>query len=276
MVNLQRCLAMLVILAFGLGAACGAESPFALVLIDAKSEQEFGAFPFDRAITARGVRQLKAMGAKAVVLKFFFDQPKTAAGDNSLAQAITVLPVALQARIDDTEAAPNKLPTRFFVEGLNLGNSSVLSGQSGWLPMPSLAERAAAVGFVDIASASRVPVLESYQGRLVKSLSLCAIEMAFDGQASIEPGKALTLAGRRVKLDAANSVPAEFPRGDDLDYVPFHQLFSDPAVAGKLKGKVVVLGYDGAKMQTIPTPVGPRKAHRVFWHGLQALWQQLK
>jgi CHASE2 domain-containing sensor protein len=266
---------MAVFVVCGLGTTSAAESPFALVLIDAKSEQELGAFPFERAITARGVRQLKSIGAKAVVLKFFFDQPRTATGDTSLAEAISVLPVALQARIDDTEAAPNQLPARFFVEGLNLGGSSVISGKSGWMPLPSLADRAAAVGFVDVASTSRVPVLESYQGRFVKSLYLCALEMAFDGQALIEPGKELTLAGRRIRLDAANSVPAEFPRVDALDYVPFHELLSNPAVAGKLKGKVVVLGYDGAKMHTLATPVGPRKAHRVFWHGLQSLWHQL-
>lgn len=264
-----------VLLVCGLGTASAAESPFALVLIDAKSEQELGAFPFDRAITARGVRQLKSVGAKAVVLKFFFDQPRTAAGDTSLVEAISVLPVALQARIDDTEAAPNKLPARFFVDGLNLGGSSVISGKSGWLPLPSLADRAAAVGFVDVASTSRVPVLERYQGRFVKSLYLCALELAFDGQALIEPGKELTLAGRKIRLDAANSVRAAFPRVDALDYVPFHELLSKPEVVGKLKGKVVVLGYDGAKMHTLATPVGPRKAHRVFWHGLQSLWQQM-
>lgn len=267
--------ALAIFFACGLGTTLAADSPFALVFIDAKTEQELGGFPLDRAMIAKGVRQLKSVGAKAVVLKFFFDQPRTAAGDTSLAEAISALPVALQARIDDTEVAPNKLPARFFVEGLNLGGSSVISGKSGWLPLPSLADRAAAVGFVDVASTSRVPVLESYQGRLVKSLYLCALELAFDGQVHIEPGKELTLAGRKIRLDAANSVPAEFPRADTLEYVPFHELLSKPEVVGKLKGKVVVLGYDGAKIHTLATPVGPRKAHRVFWHGLQSMWQQM-
>lgn len=259
----------------GLGTALAADSPFALVFVDAKTEQKLGGFPLDRAMLAKGVRQLKSAGAKAVILKFFFDQPRVTASDAALADAISVLPVALQARIDDMEAAPNQLPARFFVEGLNLGGSTVLSSKSGWLPLPSLADRAAAVGFVDVASTSRVPLLERYQGRFVKSLYLCALELAFDGQARIEPGKELTLAGRKTRLDAANSVPAEFPQVDSLDYVPFHELLSKPEAVGKLKGKVVVLGYDGAKMHTLATPVGPRKAHRVFWHGLQSLCQQI-
>lgn len=267
--------ALAIFFACGLGTTPAADSPFALAFIDAKTEEELGGFPLDRSVIAKGLQQLKSVGAKAVVLKFFFDQPRTAAGDTSLAEAISALPVALQARIDDTEVAPNKLPARFFVEGLNLSGSSVLSGKGGWLPLPSLADRAAAVGFVDVASTSRVPVLESYQGRLVKSLYLCALELAFDGQAQIEPGKELTLAGRKIRLDAANSVPAEFPRADTLDYVPFHELLSKPVVVEKLKGKVVVLGYDGAKMPVLATPVGPRKAHRVFWHGLQSMWQQM-
>lgn len=259
----------------GLRAAPAADSPFALVFIDVKTELELGGFPLDRAIIAKGVRQLKSVGAKAVVLKFFFDQPRTAASDAALAEAISVLPVALQARIDDMETAPNKLPARFVVNGLSLGNSSAFKGKSGWLPLPLLADRAVALGFVDLPIAGRVPVLEMYQGHVVKSLGLCALEMAAEAQAVIEPGKRLTLAGCTVTLDSANSIPVEFPRADTLDYVPFHELLSDPAAAGKLKGKVVVLGYDGAKIHTIMTPVGPRKAHRVFWHGLQSLWHQL-
>lgn len=262
-------------LASGLGTALAADSPFALVLIDAKTELELGEFPLDRAMIAKGLRQLKSVGAKGVVLKFFFDQPRTAASDAALAEAFSALPVALQARIDDKEAAPNQLPARFYIQGLNLSGSTVLSGKSGWLPLPSLADRAVAVGFVDIVSSSRVPIVESYQGRIVKSLYLCALEMAFDGQALIEPGKALTLAGRKIRLDAANSVLAEFPQGDTLDYVPFHELLSKPEAFKKLKGKIVVLGYDGAKIHALATPVGWRKAHRVFWHGLQSLWQQM-
>jgi adenylate cyclase len=253
-----------------------ADSPFALVFIDAKTEQELGAFPLDRALIAKGVRQLKAVGAKAVVLKFFYDQPREAASDAALANALGELPVALQARLDDSESTPNKLPDKFFLTGLKLGESSALAGKSGWLPLPSLAAGAAAVGFVDIADASRVPVIGSYQGRCVKSLHLCAVELALGAQAVVEPGKRLTVAGRSVALDGANSVPAEFPRVGTVDYLPFHELLANSERAAALKGKVVVVGYDGAKMNTLATPAGQRKAHRVFWHGLQSLWTQLK
>src|SRR5690242_6326838 len=86
---------------------------FAVVFIDAASEAKFGTFPLDRSILAEAIRQAASLGAKGVVLKFFFDQPKSEVSDLSLEQALTNTPVLLQARIDDSQVQPNALPNHF-------------------------------------------------------------------------------------------------------------------------------------------------------------------
>src|SRR6185436_4917516 len=80
---------------------------FAVVLIDAASEAKHGAFPLDRSIIARAVEK---------------------ASDLVMAKALTNIPVILQARIDDTEAQPNPLPTRFM---LGVKAETQVSGRSG-------------------------------------------------------------------------------------------------------------------------------------------------
>ena len=49
--------------------------PFALVMIDEASESRYGGFPVDRALVAQVVDKLATAGARAVVLKFFYDEP---------------------------------------------------------------------------------------------------------------------------------------------------------------------------------------------------------
>ena len=59
----------------------GPKSPFAFVMIDAKTERTLGEFPFDRSVLAKAVERAAAMKARAVVIKFYLDQPKSAEGD---------------------------------------------------------------------------------------------------------------------------------------------------------------------------------------------------
>ena len=39
--------------------------------------------------------------------------------------------------------------------------------------------------------------------------------------------------------------------------------------------KVVIIGYDGPSIQTIPTDIGPIKAHRFFVYSLKSVYEQL-
>ena len=61
--------------------------PFLFVNIDTATEAKLGEFPIDRAHVAKAVDLLTNAGAKAVVLKFFYDLPSNARSDDALQKA---------------------------------------------------------------------------------------------------------------------------------------------------------------------------------------------
>ncbi len=252
-------------------SAQSVDSPFAVVFIDDRTEAQLGPFPYDRGVLAEGLERLRQAEAKGVVLKFFLDQRKSMTGDARLAAAIKSIPTALQARILDSEKKANELPQRFVISAVDVTRGEYLSGRSGWLPLPEFAAAAEAVGFVDQVDVSRVPLLESYQKRAVKGLHLCALEMAFGERARIGVGGEVTLNGRKASLDRRRQAAVETPKALRLTPVSFVDLLRKDDALRRLKGKVVVLGYDGARMPQVETSSGKMKKHRLFVAQLLAL-----
>lgn len=256
-------------------------SPFELVLIDSASEKQLGGFPIDRALIAKAVTILKQAGARAVVLKFFYDQPgKSPASDKALADAIGSIKTLLQARIDEAELPANPLPARF-ITGVVTGNfKSSLTGTSGWIPLAPFAAAAFDVGFVDIASPDSVPMIESYQNKPVKSLTLAALEIAARETAKIDSGVRVTLGKKSVVLTEDNQVVLKLSSVALPDYVSFTALLdgkiNSAQLQEKFRDKVVVIGYDGEKMHFLTTNAGLVKAHRLFYLGLLDVYRQLK
>lgn len=256
-------------------------SPFELVLIDSASEKQFGGFPIDRAIMAKAVIVLKQAGARAVVLKFFYDQPgQSPESDKALADAMSRIKTLLQARIDEAELQANPLPARFITGAVTGNFKSSLTGTSGWVPLAPFAAAAADIGFVDIASPDSVPMIESYQNKPVKSLTLAALEIALGETAKIEGGTRITLGKRSVALTDDNQVSLKLASVALPDYVPLAVLLDGKInraiLEEKFRDKVVVIGYDGEKMHFLTTNVGMVKAHRLFYLGLLEVYRQLK
>jgi CHASE2 domain-containing sensor protein len=257
-------------------APAGGESPFTLVMLDTESEKHLGGFPPDRKLVAEAVNRLAAAGARGVVLKFFYDHAaKTPASDNALAAAMTKLPVALQAGMDDNEILPNELPARFAPDRISGDYRRALTGRSGWIPVTELSKVAAEVGFVDVSGPDRVPAIENYQGRPVKSLTLVALEMATGERAQIVSGENVQLGKSQLKLDADNQIVLRPIVPGELTYIPFHELLDGKVDTHRLHDKVVVIGYDGNKMHALTTAAGPIKAHRLFYLGLLDAFGQL-
>lgn len=252
--------------------------PFELVLIDAASEKQLGGFPVDRKLVAQAVTALKAAGAKGVVLKFFYDQPaKLPESDKALAEAIGSTKTLLQARIDEAEFGANPLPSRFAMDKVEPNLKSALVGNNGWIPMPQFANAAHDIGFVDITTPERVPMVESYKNTPVNSLTLAALELATDETGQIENGSRLTLGTKSVALTADNQVSLRLNTIEKLDYVNFSDVLdASAATMSRFRGKVVVIAYDGVKAESIQTKAGPIKAHRLFYMGLLDVWRQLK
>jgi CHASE2 domain-containing sensor protein len=246
------------------------EDDFAVVFIDAATEAKHGRFPLDRALLADAIEHLAAAKSKAVVLKFFYDQPKDTTGDQRLADSLRRLPVALQARMDDTETRPNPLPARFT---LPIGAQTAVGGTNGWIPLPLFCEHAKDVGFVDFVSTT-VPLLETYRGQTVKSLVLCSMELATSQPSVITPGQKLIIGQKTWKLDPNNQITAKLPKSDDLQYVPFHKVLDKSVSTNAFAGKVVILAYDGLNIHTVDTTIGKVKAHRMFVYSLKSIYEQ--
>jgi hypothetical protein len=178
----------------------------------------------------------------------------------------------LQARIDDAERTPNPLPERFTL--LNMEATTAVSGISGWIPLQRFSERAHDIGFVDVASLS-VPILETYRGQTVKSLVLCAVELAAGKRSVIQPARSITIGKNMLKLDARNQVVVSLRGEQAIQYIPFHALLDGNVRDGELEGKVVVLAYDGPNIHAVTTSIGTVKAHRFFVYVLRSVYEEM-
>jgi CHASE2 domain len=263
------------LLALACFTAAAAESRFAAIFITPETERRYGAFPLNRALIAQGVDRLTASGAKGVALKFFYDLPKAPAADDALAKAMSRLPTLLEARLLDSETNSNVLPDRFFRPDLKTEGLNLLTGRHGWIPRPLFSAQARAVGFVDLSDTQRAPLVEVYQGRCVPSLWLICLELAFDTRATQPKSGRFVLAGRSIPIDAAGCISIRFPQTDALDSLTFHDLLAGTVERRRVEGKVVIVGYDGNKIHTLDTPIGPMTAHRHFAHALFDLERRL-
>jgi hypothetical protein len=243
---------------------CGVQgSPFRAVFKNDADVTALG--PLSRPQIAAVLQAVERAGAKAVVVKFFLDEPRDPAGDATLAKALQAcgVPVILQANVNGDTPKPNLLPVA--LRRANLPKiSGLISGMKGWLPLPEFAEPAHGIGFID--QLNPMPILERYQGETVPSLFLLALEQAH----GTSHCTATEVAFGALKLVMKNgAVPVAYPTRDDMAPISFADALSGKA-ANEFCGQIVVIGVDDKSMHTFPTPIGPVKAHRLFMYSLDA------
>ncbi len=154
--------------------------------------------------------------------------------------------------------------------------SKALAGKSGWVPLPELAEAAHDVAFLDSApSVELAPLVERYQGEYVKSLYLAALELATNEKAVIKPGESVQLGKSGIQMDERFMAKIALPAADTLAAYSLLDLLGDKIPAEKLTDRVVILGYDGAKMERNKTAIGMVKGHRLFCYQLFSLFAGL-
>jgi len=253
--------------------------PFVAVFIDDATEKALGPFPYDREQYAKAVAALRRAKADAVVLKFFMDQAKSRSGDDRLAAEINAFPVYLQACFDPLEMRPHPLPTRFDrTDQYIKGKERLLSGRGGWIPLEKFSGYCAGIGFVDLASEEdvfHVPMLLRYKDRVVPSLQLLVLERVLGKRACFDPGRKMQLGATSLPIDKACQVQVPLPKEDKVDYIPFVDLLEGRFDPERVRGKVVIVGYDSEKTPTLPTPLGRVRMHRVFYYHLVGLYEGL-
>lgn len=256
--------------------ATAAGSPFVPVFVDHKTEDRLGPFPYDREVYARALKAARTRGARAVVIKYFLDQPKSEAGDAALEAEMRKIPTFLQARIDEEEKEPNPFPEKFVLRGARRDASAGVAGASGWIPLKRFSSAARGVGFVDLADAAKplqVPIVERYRGRVVPSLYLSVLRFLF-GRGLAVTGGAITLGKRSVRLNAANEFVLP-PPAAPARHISLIDLLDGAVPESRLRGKIVVLGYDGKNQPIFQLPAGPLGAHRLFYEVLTGLYDAL-
>lgn len=263
------CVAVTVLLAMPATLLAGDFSrDFAVVFIDQAAEARYGKFPVDRGVLANAIQKAADAGARGIVLKFFLDLPRSPEGDQALAKSLSRIPVLLQARIDDSEKNPNALPARF-VLAESVGPAGV-SGSSGWIPLATFSDPARDVCFVDFNSPA-VPLVETYQGKAVKSLVLCATEMALATKAVVGPGKNISIGKRLITVDDLYRASVRYDNDRPVSAFSFNDVMDGKVASENLNGKVVIIGYDGASVPRI----GGVGIHRLFVQILSSFYESM-
>jgi hypothetical protein len=255
-----------------------AQDPFAVVMIDEKTETKLGVFPYERDKTATVIEILKEMKAKAIVLKYFVDLPKNEKLDMELVKAMSKIPVYLQARLDPEESNPNKLDPKNSMQ-VKGNTKKLLSGAAGWIPHVKFSGMAAGIGFVDAFEEypiKKFPVVLKYQGMVYPSLYLLALIEVFGESLKVEVGKKVAVGDKSIFINERAEVLINFPAKDNLVPISFIDVYEKKISGKKVEGKVVILGYDGKNAPELETGLGKIKLHRAFYYALNSLYLDLR
>lgn len=159
----------------------------------------------DRSVYATAIARAKEGGAKAVVLKFFFDRPSTPTADAKLADAIASMPVYLQFAFEKNAKVEGQSVWRndFGPENLKV----FFHGSPSLMPLPLLRKNATGLGFVNVLpdpDYDRVEIIGStgVGVGIAPSLQLLSIEADVGARVSVRE--------MRFSVDAKN-----YEIGDD-------------------------------------------------------------
>jgi hypothetical protein len=254
-------------------------SPFIFVFIDGKTESKIGKFPYSRDIYAKAIKVVSKNGAKAVVLKYFIDEPKDQIGDIELSESFTEIPVFLQCRLNITQNNPNILPDRFLSSEIAINKpDNIISGISGWMPLKIFSDNCYDVGFVDIYNRKNnryCPILGLYQNTIIKSLPIKIFEYLFSENIEIE-NRTMIFRNNSYRLTSKYEYKLTFSDKVQLKIYSFIDLLEDKIGRDELSGKIVILGYGGNRQGLITTPIGELKAHEYFGYILLSMYGDFK
>lgn len=247
-----------------------ADNPFVVIMYDSKTETSIGPFPPKRTVWASTIDKIKNLGAKAVVLKFFYDLPKDE--DKTLGNSLKNIPTFLQACINEVEPSDNKLNKKFTII-LDRNYKNVITGKKGWLPVSELANNAYEVGFVDIRDINYIPIIEKYDDKYVKSLYFSILQYIFP-DLRLE-NNSLVHNNKIIILNQYSEMHVNYPKEDDLDYISLCDVLNNEINKAIFDDKIIIIGFDGNDFDTFDISTGKVKKHRVFIYGLYDMYNQL-
>lgn len=236
------------------------------ILIDEKSVNRFGRWPWNRKIIAKGIEKLKP--AKVVVLDMIFSEPTEKEPDRILSQTILsvgniVCGFFLRPKATETQTeealdilsdsallkVPKKLPIGYFPHAeINIQSilkSCLLSGTLN------------AIGDSDQIIRHYHPVL-IFNGEVYPSLGVQALRIFLNTDATITKNSVLTLKNRKIPIKK-DGILLNFYQLEkyNINTFSFIDLYDNKIPLSKIKNKIVLIGVSEAGVTDIkPTPIG--------------------
>lgn len=246
---------------------------YLFVVTNDEDADRLGPWPLDRSVYATAIARAREDGARAVVLKFFFDRPSTPEADSELAGAIASMPVYLQFAFDgdggNTEGEP-VWRSDFGPENLKV----FFHGVPSLLPLPLFRKNAAGIGFVNVLpdpDDDRIEILGSTGVGIAASLQLLSLEADASAQVSVREMR-LSLNGKSYEIGDDGRVHCPWlDVGHPREYSLF--AFLDGQVPkGEVRDHVVVIG--NTRHDTPRYPVSQNASlpvHEVFFRQILCL-----
>jgi PAS domain S-box-containing protein len=244
-----------------------------VVEIGEKSLEQFGRWPWPRALIGKLTRSILDQGAAVVALDMMFPQ-EDRGNDGLLAAAIAGQPVvagyALRFAGGEGSLPCPVRPLPLAIVGPNQSaETAVLHATGAVCSVPAITHAAADNGFLNAGPdrdgvMRHVPLLIKSGGRYYPSLALAAVDLyrpvsALQLVARRRDVSRLRLDSRLIPLETESSLRLRFrgPRRH-LPYVSAADVFSGHAPAGLLRGKIAVVGGSAAGIRSpVVTPVDP-------------------
>lgn len=275
-------LVVMVLLAILVACAVSAHSErvavapaFLFVAVDDASRDKWGNGAIDRGIHAEAIQNAKSSGARAVVMKFFFDRPSQSQSDAALAVAIGSMPVFLQYSLGGNSSDAS-VPRAWRDDLASPSLQGALKGYPTMAPLPALAQHAAGVGFVDVrddTAQDRIEMVGHDTGHTVASLPLLTLEAA-TGQRAVIAGSMLRLGSHVYPLSSDGRIECPYLTIGHADVLPLQALVAGQIPADKIRDRVVVIGYLRADSPQYPVSwLRSLPIHEVFFRQIACLGQ---
>ena len=261
--------------------ALPARAPRRVVIVDVdeRSLSAIGQWPWRRDVMAQLVDRLRGLGAATIALDIIFaesdrQEPSGPAGDEALAASVGVGRVVLGYALTfdghtgiDSACAPPTLNIALVQRRLGRADDPFFRATGAVCSLPILARASSAAGFLNVAPDSdgrlrRVPLLMTFEGRVVPSLALAAVASTLETHEAVlrlanVNASTLQFNDRNVPVDGKSNLLIHFrgPR-HTVQYVSAADVLSGDATAESFADKVVFVGTTavGAR-DVVTTPV---------------------
>jgi CHASE2 domain-containing sensor protein len=81
---------------------------------------------------------------------------------------------------------------------------------------------------------------------------------------------------KKVAINKYGEVLVKYPQKDSLKYISFYDIFRGNTDKSQIANKIVLIGYDGNLIDSLTTPIGKVKVHRIFYYSLVDIYNQLQ